>query len=195
MRQHCIRYRKLYSVLFLLGLPLMLAGCTTAWTSEASNIIKLLVPAIESALAIMAAFGVGLSPNVLQNVQSWAKQATDTLTNVVAPLIEQYNTAEAAAQPGILTEIQTALSTVTANLQSVLPSIHVTDTATQAKITAIITLISDEMTALIGLVPAISGKVTSHEELKQLVAAVKTPKEFRSEFNAKASSFGNQYTI
>lgn len=194
MRQHCIRHRKLYSILFLLGLPLMLAGCTTAWTGEATNIIKLLVPAIESALAIMAAFGVGLAPNVLQSVQSWASQATADL-NQVATLIEQYNTAEAGAKPGLLTEIQTILSTVTANLQSLLPSIHVTDANTQAKVTAIITLISDEMTALIGLVPAISGKVTSHADLKKLLTAVKSPSEFRDEFNAQVESFGDRYTI
>lgn len=194
MRQHCIRYRKLYSILFLLGLPLMLAGCTAAWTTEASNIVKLLVPAIESALAIMAAFGVGLSPNVLQSVQSWANQATADLGQV-ATLIDQYDAAEATAQPGLLTEIQTLLSTVTANLQSLLPSIHVTDPSTQAKIMAIIELVSSEMTALIGLVPAISGKVTSHDELKKLMAAVKSPKEFRSEFNAQVESFGQQYTI
>jgi hypothetical protein len=194
MRQHCIRFHKLYFGLFLLGLPLLLAGCTTAWTGEASNIIRLLVPAIESALAIMAAFGVGLAPNVLQSVQSWAQQATADLTQV-ASLIDQYNAAEATAKPGILTEIQTMLSTITANLQTLLPSIHVTDASTQAKITAIINLISGEMTALIGLVPAISGKVTSHDELKALMAAVKSPKEFRSEFNSQAEFFGSQYTI
>jgi hypothetical protein len=193
--------RKLVVRLFLcwtiFSLCLFASGCTSNWVSEATNIINLLVPAIEAVLGILAAVGVsaGLTTSVVADVTKWANEATNTLTTVVKPLIDQYNTAEAAAQPGILTEIQTALNVISNNLASILPAIHVTNADTQAKITAVVTAVADEISALIGLIPAISGKVTSHEELKQLMSALKSPKEFRADFNAKAEVFGKQYTI
>jgi hypothetical protein len=175
-------------------LCVFVVGCTTSWVSEATSIIQLLVPAISSILGILSAFGAGLSPAAMTDVESWANQATTGL-QTVAGLINQYNTAEATAQPGILTEIQTALSTITSSLGTILPEIHVTDPNTQAKIIAIINLVSSEMTALINLVPALKGEVTSHDELKKLIAAVQSPKEFKSAFNDQAGTFGKQYEI
>ncbi len=171
-----------------------LAGCTTAWTTQASAIIQLLVPAITTALSILTAFGAGVTPAVLGSVQTWGQEATAGL-QTVAGLIDSYNAASATAQPGILSEIQTALTVITTNLKAILPQIHVTDPSTQAKIMAVITAVSDEMVSLINLVPALKGEVTSHDELKALVAAVKSPKEFRSDFNQKAGVFGPEYHI
>lgn len=172
------------------------AGCTAAWTSEASNIINLLVPAITSILSILSAFGVGggLDGNVFQAIQSWANQSTSALQSV-AGLIEQYNSAEAGAQPGLLVEIQTALNTIVSNLAAILPEIHITNKDTQDKVTAVIDLVQNELQALVNLVPALKGEVTAHDDLKKLVAAVKSPKEFRSEFNEVAGTFGKQYEI
>jgi hypothetical protein len=195
LRTHCQKHHKLYTTLFLLALTVQIAACTASWVSEAVNIINLIVPAIEAALGILTAFGMGLSPSVLTSVQAWATDATNSLVNVVTPLINQYNTAEATAKPGILTEIQTALNVIVGNLKSILPAIKVTDPATQAKITAVVGAIADELTALVNLVPAIQGTVTSHAELKALVGALKSPGEFKADFNAKAGAFGPQYQI
>ena len=173
---------------------LLLTGCTTAWTTEAQNIIALLGPSISSILAILAAFGVGISPAALTAIQSWSAQATTGL-QTVATLITEYNTAEASAQPGLLTEIQTALSAIVSNLAAILPEIHITDASTQAKVMAIIDAVQMEMQALINLVPALQGKTTSHDELKVLIANVGTAKEFKAEFNRRAGVFGKQYEL
>lgn len=183
-----------FAVLAIIEACLFLSGCTSTWTSEASSIISLLIPAIQAALGILAAFGVGLSPTVLTAVNTWGQDAQTALAQVKT-LIDQYNTAEASAKPGVLTEIQTTLGVISSNLATILPTLHVTDQSTQAKIIAVVQAIADEVSALIGLVPAIQGKVTSHDELKQLMAALKTPKEFRADFNAKAGEFGQEYTI
>lgn len=177
-----------------LWLLIMLTGCTASWVSEATQIIQLLVPSISSILGILSAFGVGLPAAAMVDVQNWANQATADL-QTVAGLIDQYDAAEATAQPGILTEIQTLLSTITSNLTTILPEVHVTDASTQAKIVAVINLVSSEMTALIKLVPALQGQVTSHDELKQLMAAVQSPKEYKAAFNTAVSSFGKQYEL
>jgi hypothetical protein len=169
---------------------ILLSACTTAWTTEASNIIAVLIPAIEGALGLISAFGVGISPSALTSISKWGNEATNDLANVIKPLIDQYNSAAASAKPALLEEIQTGLSVIVNNLSTLMPAIHVSDAATQAKINGVIEAISGEISALIALVPAIQGKVTSHEELKTLVANLKTPSEFKREYNAAVSAFG-----
>lgn len=186
-------HNKLITRIFLLWtmtwIVLLLAGCTATWTQEAINIITLLGPAISSALAILSAFGLGLSPNVATAVSQWSTSAISGLQQVKT-LIEQYDAAQATAQPGILVEIQNALAAIVSNLSTILPTIKVTDPSTQAKILAVIEAVQSELAALVNLVPAIQGKVTAHEDLKKLVAAVKSPKEFKHEFNAAVDAFG-----
>jgi hypothetical protein len=134
-------------------------GCTTAWTTEAVNIIKVLIPAIESVLGLLAALGTKVPPTVASDVESWGQQTIDALNNQIAPLIEQFQNAEASAKPGLLTEIQTAIDTVNSNLKSLLSTIHISDTATQAKIIAVANAISAELQALVNMVPVLQGKV------------------------------------
>lgn len=196
------RFFALFTILWCLMLAV---GCAANWISEATNIIQLLVPSITSILSILTAFGVpvGLSAAALAAVQSWANQATAGL-QTVGGLIDQYNKAEATAQPGILTEIQTVLSTIVANLSTILPEIHVTDPSSQAKITAVIEAVQAEMQALINLVPAIKSATESstdpHEQLKKIASApafheLKSAKSYRSDFNSKAGVFGKEYCI
>jgi len=177
----------LLAIAFLLCLNL--AACSTAWTTEATNIISVLEPAVIAALGILSAFGIGISPSALTAVQKWGTQAQTALAEVKT-LITEYNTAEATAQPGILTEIQTLLSTISSNLAELLPTLHVTNASTQAKIMAVFDAVASEISALIALVPALQGKVTSHDELKKLMAAVKSKNEFKAFFNKQVDAFG-----
>ena len=188
------RTLRLASLFILFDTLLFTVGCSAAWTTEASSIIALVVPAIQSALLILSAFGLGLSPEVMTQVNNWAAQSETALAQVKT-LIEQYSAAEAVAQPGILTEIQTLLATVSSNLNALLPTLHVTNQNTQTKIVAVFEAVSAEIAALLNLVPAIQGKVTAHEELKALMTALKSPREFREDFNRKAGEFGKEYEI
>ncbi len=192
MRNNTSRFFALVTVLWVIAL--FATACTTVWTSEAINIIQLVVPAITGALSILTAFGAGVSPAALQAVQSWGTQAAAGLQEV-AGLIEQYNTADKTAQPGLLEEIKTGLNVIVSDAQTVLADIHITNAATQAKIIAVFDTVISELGALINLVPALKGEVTSHEELKKLVAAVKSPKEFKNDYNSKVEEFGKQYRI
>src|SRR5690349_249919 len=69
------------------------------WESQASQIIGLLGPSLTAILQILAAFGVGISPDVMAKFNIWAAQAQSALTTV-QQLIAQYKTAAATAQPG-----------------------------------------------------------------------------------------------
>jgi len=187
-------FKRFLLVALLIDCALLMAGCTTSWVSEASSIVALLGPAISSALEILAAFGVGLSPNVATSVASWGKQAQAALSQV-ASLINQYNAAEASAQPGILIEIQTLLGTVSTNLSELLPTLHITDAATQAKVVAVFDAIEGELAALVSLIPVVQGKVSDHDEAKMLVNKLKSAKQFKQEFNEKAGALGDQFEI
>lgn len=192
MRNNVSRFFALFTLLWIICL--FATACTAAWTGQAIQIINLLVPAITAALSILTAFGQGVSPEVLTAVNKWADEARVDL-QTVAGLIDQYNQADASAQPGILTEIQTALNIIETNLSTLLPEIHVTNATTQAKIMAVIQAVQSELAALVNLVPALKGEVKSHKTVKALMAAVKSPDEFRDDFNEKASEFGDQYRI
>lgn len=202
-RSHCVRYHRLYSLLFIASLPLFVAACSTSWVQEAQSIVQLLIPAVEAALGILAAAGLGLPATVVQGVQSWGAQAQGALTQV-ASLIQQYNSVEASAQPGVLIEIQNVLGVVTQNLNQLLPTIKVTNPSTQAKVEAVVQAIADEMTALVNLIPAVQSATASgasaHDQLKRIVsdqhfAVLKSAKEFKEQFNKAATQFGSQYAI
>jgi len=188
------KFQRICLLLAIVYSILLLSACTTTWTSEAQSIISIIEAAIPSLLAILAAFGVTLAPSVVSAVQSWATQAQLALTQV-ATLITQYETAAASAQPGILTQIETILTTVSNNLESILPTLHVTDPATQAKIVAVFTIVEDELVSLLELIPVIKGEVTDHDAMKALIAKVKSAKEFKHDYNIAAGKFGRQYEI
>ncbi len=181
---------------------IFLVGCTTSWVSEASSILALLGPAISAALEILSAFGIGLSPNVATQIAAWGQKAQTALTQV-ATLITQYNTAEATAQPGILAEIQTLLATVADNLATLLPTINITDPATQAKVIAVFNAIQTELAALVALIPSITtaSAMTEHVDALFAVATaakkfkVQSAKQFADDFNKKAGALGKQFQI
>lgn len=135
-----------------------LCGCTTAWTGEASNIISVLIPAVQAILGLIAALGAKVPPTALQDITDWGQQAQTALTQIKA-LIDQYNSAEATAKPGLLIEIQTAAETIVNNLNTILPTLHITDLATQQKVTAVANAILAELQALVGVIPALQGKL------------------------------------
>lgn len=197
MKNIVIRFLLLYA---LFNLILLFTGCSSGWTTQASSIIAMLGPAIQAALAILTAFGIGISPKALAAVQTWSAQAIDALNNVVKPAIDAYNNAATTAKAVLLVKIKAALTSIVTNLQAALVDVHVTDPNTQARITAVFDVILAFLTSLINLVPVLEaedagGPAIDPEEAHTLVRAVKPAKEFKKEFNAVAGSFGKQYEI
>lgn len=170
-----------------------MAGCGD-WESQATAIISLLGPALQALVAILAAFGVGVSADVMAAFNNWAQQAQTALVNIKG-LIASYKTAAATAQPGILSEIQSGLTALTSNLGPILTSLHITDPNSQAKFTAGVEAVTAFVAALIALVPAISAAKTVDAEHALAAKANENTKTFRSNFNAAVSYFGKQYEI
>jgi hypothetical protein len=195
-KQFAVRFLMLF---ILFNFLLFAVGCSTAWVTEAQGIIGALVPAVEGILVILAGLGAkALTPDVWSSVQAWGTTAESDLQNVVAPLIDEYNSALPADQPGILTEIETVLTTITNNLNTILPTLKVTDPATQAKVDALVTEVSDEFQALVALIPVIKNSPTMAAAFKALAVhpmteKLKSAKQFKHDYNARAAEFGEEY--
>jgi hypothetical protein len=186
---------RLIGVFAVLDLCIFMAGCGD-WESQTSNIIALLGPALQALVAILAAFGAGVSGDVVTQFNNWAQQAQTALVNIKA-LIASYKTAAATAQPGILAEIQAALSALTANLGPILSSLHITDPNSQAKFIAGVEAVEAFVASLVALVPAVATlpKLSVGDEAKLGEKVNETKKKFKSDFNNAVGYFGKAYEL
>jgi hypothetical protein len=173
----------------LFSLLLFAAGCTTTWISTATGILQALIPAISALLATLGTIGVPAA--VLTAFTTWSTKATQALTAVQA-LVASYNTAEASAQPGILGEIDSALTATIDDFESILSTVNVTDSKTQALWTQLATDFSAEAKALLNLIPVAQGEVTEHDEVVKRLNALKSAKNFRKQFNSDLKAGGWQ---
>jgi hypothetical protein len=167
---------------------LMCTACSTAWIGEAEQIVAALIPATANLVTLVATLqGENVSASDLQAIQSAGTQAGADL-QLMQSLIAQYQRANAAAQPGLLNQIQTAMGAVQSTLNGLLPALHVKDAATQAKITAVLGIVLSEVESVAAIVPL----VKSEAPLAMMTMATKTVKkqppltasEFVSSYNA-----------
>lgn len=184
---------KLIMLFAVMDLCLILSGCGD-WETQASTIISLLGPALQALVAILAAFGVGVSQAALAQFNSWAQQ-TQTALVTIKGLIASYKAAATTAQPGILSEIQTALGVTASQLSAILPELHITNPDSQAKVAAALAAVSAFIASLVTLIPAVSGATSVKAEHELAAKANETAKQFRADFNAAAGYFGRQYEI
>jgi hypothetical protein len=184
---------RLISIFAVLDLCLLATACSD-WETQSSSIISLLGPALQALVAILAAFGAGVSESVVTAFNNWAAQAQTALVNIKA-LIASYKTAAASAQPGILNEIEAALSALTTNLGPILASLHITDPASQAKFMAAIEAVTAFLASLGALIPAVSSAATIEAERALSAKATESTKTFKKTFNSAVEFFGPEYRL
>ena len=149
----------------VLGLSLVMSGCSSNWVDEAEQISAALIPAAANLVTLVAALqGHSVSAQDLAIVQNAGTQAGADL-QLVQSLIAAYQKADAAAQAGILNQIQSALNAAQGNLQGILPALHIKDAATQAKITAVIGIVISEVQSLAAVVPLVQGSGAMNAKL------------------------------
>ncbi len=142
----------------VLALTVVLAGCSTAWIGEAQEIVAALIPAAANIVALVAALqGKGVSAADLATIQNAGSKAGADL-QLIQSLITAYEKADATTKPGIMNQIQAALATVQNNLQNLLPALHIKDSATQTKITAVVGILISEVQSLAAVVPIVTGQ-------------------------------------
>jgi hypothetical protein len=180
--KHLKRFLSLWAVLTLF---MFAAGCDVNWVTSASDIVKLLIPAVAALLATLGTLGI--PPSVLADWNTWSAKASSALTTV-GELIAAYNTADASAQPGILGQIDSALNALLTQFQALLSEVNVTNPKTQALWTELATDFAAELEALLALIPVIKGEVTDHDEVLARVTQLKSAKKFKDGFNKKLAA-------
>jgi len=141
----------------VLSLTMVGAGCSTDWIGEAEQIVAALIPAAANLVALVAALqGKTVSASDLEIVQSAGTQAGADL-QLIQSLIAAYQKADAAAKPGILNQIQSAIGAAQGNLEGLLPALHIKDASTQAKVQAVVGILLAEVQSLAALVPAFNN--------------------------------------
>jgi hypothetical protein len=185
-------------VAIVLCLTMVLAGCSTAWIGQAQEIVAALIPAAANIVALVAALeGKGVSAGDLQTIQSAESQAGADL-QLIQSLITAYEKADAAAQPGILNQIQTGIGAVQSNLENLLPALHIKDATTQAKITAVIGIVLSEVESLAGVVPLVENQLPAASSQLPEKSHVKVPltaREFVESYNATMTAKTGNATL
>jgi hypothetical protein len=140
---------------------------------------------------VAALEGKGISTQDLQTIQSAGTQAGADL-QLIQALITQYENAEAAAKPGILSRIVTVTSAVQSNLNGLLPALHIQDAATQAKITAVVGIVLAEVQSLAAVLPLLQASGNPPPaRLATALASRRAPlgaKAFVASYNATMSA-------
>lgn len=178
---------KVFLMILLCGV-MSFTGCSTAWISEAGKMVEVLIPATANVVTLVATLrGKNVSASDLQAVQSAGVQAGTDL-QLMQSLIAQYEKADASAQPGLLNQIQVAMSAVQETLNGLLPALHIQDAATQTKITAVVGMLLAEVQSMAAIVPLVNpnaSRVMMTMALRQVKKqAPLTANEFISSYNA-----------
>ncbi len=135
-----------------LCITMILAGCSTDWIAEAEKIVAALIPAAANLVTLVAALeGKSVGATDLAIVQNAGMEAGADL-QLAQSLIAAYQKADEAAKPGIQKQIQSAILAAQGNLQGLLPALHIKDTATQTKITAVVGILLAEVQSLAAVV-------------------------------------------
>lgn len=177
------------AVALVLCLTMMLAGCSTAWIGQAEEIVAALIPAAANLIALVAALqGKTVSAADLQTIQNAGTQAGADL-QLIQALVAAYQKADAAAQPGILNQIESAIGAVQGSLQGLLPALHIQDAATQAKITAVVGIVLSEVQSLAAILPVLKAGPTLSQSTRKdgtpnVAKAPLSASEFVSSYNA-----------
>jgi len=163
-------------------------SCSTAWIGEAEQIVETLIPATTNLVTLVATLqGGNISAADVQTIQNAGAQAGADL-QLMQSLIAQYQKADASAQPGLLNQIESAMSGVRTTLTSLLPALYIKDATTQAKITAVIGILLSEVQSMAAIVPLVSASA-SPEMVTMAAQQVRkqaplTANEFVSSYNA-----------
>jgi hypothetical protein len=172
---------------------MVLSGCSLNWIAEGERIVAVLIPAATNLVTLVAALeGKTVSAADVQLVQNAGSQAGADL-QLIQSLIAAYEKADATAKPGILNRIQDAIGAVQANLEGLLPALHIKDTATQTKVTAVIGILLAEVQSLAAVVPAVTGAGESKPPLLAKAARSGVPPGVRPRAPLTAREFVESY--
>src|SRR5882757_1489837 len=145
----------------ILAVVMFATACSTSWVTEAIAITNAILPVAVNIIQLVTALqGTATASDDATLAQKWANTVTADLTALQA-LLNQYSAADAASKPGMLGRIETAIQVTQSDLGTLLPTLHIANPQTMAKITGIVGLVSAELQSIEALVQAVRGPKTS----------------------------------
>lgn len=159
--------RKALSV--VLAASVILTACSTSWMTEALNILKVAAPAAVNVLTLISVFA-----DRPVNLEETAKLKTDFAN--AEGFLTDLQTASASATPGVEGQLNAALSTILGDLSNIFSTAQISDSKKQAEITAAVSLIVSEISAVESFIPQAGPKTA-----KQVIPL--DSKHFKKAFN------------
>jgi hypothetical protein len=144
----------------LLGLVVLnLAACGLAtWLSDANTILPVVLDSVLGVLTLVSTLrGGALSPAEADAITNFGASIQNALQQIQT-MVDDY---EQSASATLLAEITAAVNAVKSDLANFLPTVRITDPATQAEIEDVFTLVSEQITAWATVIPALTGTATA----------------------------------
>lgn len=173
--------RKFWLLLLVLSTLLLLTGCDTSWTSQASSIINLIPPALTAVLSLLALFGVGIPVPVLAKIEQVKEEALTDL-ETVRQLIESYNAVPDADKASVIQKIDATLQIIQGKFNELMTEIHVSNPEVQQKAAAALGAVMGLVESLMLLLPVLQAKGSISLQDAHDVGLL-TPKQFKQMFN------------
>jgi|SRR5579875_2115604 hypothetical protein len=165
----------------LLLIPILAAallGCDTAqWIKTAQEILPVVLPMVTNLVTAAGLLqGKTVSAVDLDTITRTANVVSNDL-NLAGQLVSQY---QSSPDPTTIGKINVVLGEVQSNLSGLLPALHISDSATAQKISAVVMLINSEVSSIQQILPIVSGgKVTARPATTPLSA-----NKLKEKFNA-----------
>jgi hypothetical protein len=175
---------------FVLAAALVISGCSAAWLQTAINDVPVVIQIVTSILQLVAAAqGKGADPTMLQQVANIGAEAQKDL-QLVQSLIQQYQAAAATAKPGIMAQIDTALTTAQTNLNQILVVFHIDNPQLQATIAGSLGLALATLMEVQSLIPPPPNAPAARMKVSAKALQPRPPKVLKEEFNYIVTSHG-----
>lgn len=151
--------------------------CTPpSWVVQAEQITRITLPIFQTILTIV-------SPNAAPKVNQ--------VTADIGVLLNLFDLYQSTPQAGTLTKIQAAINAINSDIQQIMAASHVSNPATQAKITAILQLVASEFNQIAALLPApvIAARVSGAPPVVRKAGKLPfTASEFKAHYNRIVTS-------
>ena len=172
------------TTLALLMIPVMVLSLGWACNVQSTfttieNILSQVAPAIQIVVSLLPLLGVkSIPPSFVNGVNGWAAQLNSDMTKLQAIVTQYQNDYTGTAQQ----QIDAVIQTTEQDCLSILQMVHVLDSATQAKITGLVTAIGSAIISVETIINNLNHKATLNAHISK-GAMVVSGADFKTKFN------------
>lgn len=137
-----------------LAAALMMVACNTNWITTAQALLPVAVSMTNGVVtAVLLLENKTITPQDLQKIQDISNQVSNDLSEVQTLITAYQNSSDVTILGKINATIQAALTTE----NQLLTDLHVTDPATVQKITALVEIVTSEISAIEQIIPIVQN--------------------------------------